>query len=74
VKPIRSRTDLAVGDTVFSKFDVTDDNGTTKKTHMTGVIILVNTNKTYDVTYTDGQTMTVQHYNLTRCARPRAKP
>ena len=45
--PKRSPTDLSVGDTVFSKFDVFLDNGTKKRVNMEGDIISVNTNGTY---------------------------
>ena len=70
--PKRSPTDLSVGDTVFSKFDVFLDNGTKKRVNMEGNIISVNTNGTFQVKYTDAQIMTVSAYNLTRCKPTRS--
>jgi len=61
-----------VGDTVFSKFNVFEDNGTKKRVNMEGDIISVNTNGTFQVKYTDEQIMTVSAYNLTRCKPTRS--
>jgi hypothetical protein len=70
--PKRSPTDLFVGDTVFSKFNVFEDNGTMRRVNMEGDIISVNTNGTFQVKYTDEQIMDVSAYNLTRCKPTRS--
>ena len=70
--PKRSPTDLSVGDTVFSKFNVFEDDGTERRVNMEGDIISVNTNGTFQVKYTDEQIMDVSAYNLTRCKPTRS--
>lgn len=70
--PKRSPTDLSVGDTVFSKFNVFEDDGTEVRVNMEGDIISVNTNGTFQVKYTDEQIMDVSAYNLTRCKPTRS--
>lgn len=70
--PKRSPTGLSVGDTVFSKFNVFEDDGTEVRVNMEGDIISVNTNGTFQVKYTDEQIMDVSAYNLTRCKPTRS--